>query len=152
MVSIKRHLEARQVVGVNSYVPWSGVNGVRRWVAVLVVTVRIELLYVRGCTNHAAALEMIRDVLFEAELPERVYEIEVGNSAAASALAFPGSPTIRVNGRDVEPGITPQGQYGVCCRTYVVNGKRQGLPEREWIRQALLPASSRAPYKKSVNF
>jgi hypothetical protein len=95
---------------------------------------------------------MIRDVLSEAELPLRIYEIEVGSQPAASALAFPGSPTVRVNGRDIEPGISPQGPYGVCCRTYVVNGKRQGLPEREWIRLALVPASRRSVYKKSVNF
>lgn len=101
---------------------------------------RIELLYVPNCPNHAPALHILRDVLSEQDVADEVREIEVSDPAQAASLSFLGSPTIRIDGRDVEPRMPESGHHGLSCRTYLVDGKRQGVPRREWICEAILSA------------
>ena len=102
---------------------------------------KIELLYVPGCPNYRSALETIKDVLGDTGVSEQITEIAVLDSTQAVALGFPGSPTVRIDGRDVEPGIPTLSSFGLSCRTYVVNGRRQGIPDREWIRRAVASSS-----------
>jgi len=104
--------------------------------------VRIELLYIPDCPNYALAVQTVREALRERGLPEEIVEIEVSDPAQAIALCFPGSPTIRINGQDIEPGMTECGHHGVACRTYLLEGKRQGIPQRERISQAILARPS----------
>src|SRR5262245_53209215 len=100
---------------------------------------KVELLYIPDCPNHLPALERVRDVLCELDLPEEILQIEVFDPDQAAALCFPGSPTIRVDGKDVEPSVSQSCAPSLTCRTYLVDGRRQGVPEREWIRDAVLP-------------
>jgi hypothetical protein len=60
---------------------------------------------------------------------------------AAEQARFPGSPTVRVDGRDVEPGSEPATEYVVGCRLYRLEHRFAGQPEERWIRQALLRAA-----------
>src|SRR5579859_6344655 len=73
----------------------------------------IEVLYVPGCPNHQPAVEKLRNVLRSAAIDAPIQEIEVANDAMARQLKFPGSPTIRVEGSDVESN--PQDSYGLAC-------------------------------------
>jgi len=98
---------------------------------------KIELLYVHDCPNHLRTAETVKDVLRENGLSLNIIEIEINNPAQAATFSFPGSPTVRVDGTDVEPGVSSLAFFGVSCRSYLVNGKRQGVPDREWIRQAV---------------
>ena len=98
---------------------------------------KVELLYVRDCPNHPLTLEAVRDVLRENGLPLDITEIEISSSAQAMTLLFPGSPTVRVDGKDVDPEASSLSHFGVSCRAYLVNGRRQGVPDREWIREAI---------------
>jgi hypothetical protein len=66
-----------------------------------------------------------------------VQEVEVRTQADAEAWNFVGSPTVRVNGLDVEPGARSVTAFGVGCRSYVENGRRSGLPSKEMIGRAL---------------
>lgn len=66
--------------------------------------------------------------------------IEVCSEADAMRLRFLGSPTVRVNGRDVEPGAVARTDYALSCRMY----GRTGVPSREWIKAALRSASEAA--------
>jgi hypothetical protein len=59
---------------------------------------------------------------------------------AAEWARFPGSPTVRVDGRDVEPGS----EYLVGCRLYRLEHRFAGQPEERWIREALLQAVGRS--------
>ena len=104
---------------------------------------KIEVLYIRECPNHAPAIEAIRRVLHDHQLSEEIAEVEVTDAAHAVALAFPGSPTIRINGVDVERDLPKLNSYGLSCRTYVRNGKRRGLPYDDWIRNAIVEALGR---------
>jgi hypothetical protein len=98
---------------------------------------KVELLYIRDCPNHFPTVEAVKDVLRESGLPVNIAQIEINNADQAATLSFPGSPTVRVDGEDVEPGMSRLTHFGVSCRSYIVNGRRQGFPDREWIREAI---------------
>ncbi|MFZ0796463.1 MAG: hypothetical protein WAM98_01650, partial [Terriglobales bacterium] len=76
----------------------------------------IEVFYVPGCPNHQAAIDRLRNAVRSAAIDAAIQEIAVTDDAMARQLKFPGSPTIRIDGRDVES--TPQDSYGLACRLY----------------------------------
>jgi hypothetical protein len=96
---------------------------------------RIEVLYVPGCPNYEPTVERIEKVLASESLSEHVHGVPVHTEAKAMALQFPGSPTVRVNGKDVEVNaiIVP----GLACRIYP-NGT--GIPPEEIVRRAISEA------------
>jgi hypothetical protein len=59
----------------------------------------------------------------------------IADQQAAERARFPGSPTIRVDGRDVEPGAERRTRYAHACRLYPTEG---GQPDEHWVRAALL--------------
>jgi len=92
----------------------------------------IEVLYIAGCCNHPPTLERVRQALRSADLDEPIAEISVGNEETARALQFPGSPTVRINGVDVESGM---GAFiGIGCRLYADGS---GLPSEHAIMRAV---------------
>ncbi len=106
---------------------------------------RIELLWFEGCPNHHAAEALLREVLAE-ERAARHFEasiarIEVPDEASGVAVCFPGSPTIRVNGQDIEPGWEPCEDCTPRCRVYATDAGLRGVPPREWIRDAVRAAA-----------
>lgn len=56
---------------------------------------------------------------------------------AAERLRFLGSPTIRVDGRDVEPGADDRNEFALSCRVYPSPEGTSGLPLRSWVRASL---------------
>lgn len=101
---------------------------------------RIEILYFEGCPNHRAAVERVREILEEESTPAEIIEVAVPDEASAQAHGFLGSPTIRIDGVDVEPGARSSKAFGMACRTYLEAGKRVGVPPRDWIRRAVREA------------
>ena len=104
---------------------------------------KVEVLGFAGCPHLEPAVEAVRAALRETGVDAGVCEIAVEGERAANEHRFLGSPTVRVNGLDVERGAREAREFGIGCRTYVVNGQRQGLPAPEWIRAALREAQSR---------
>ena len=100
---------------------------------------KIEILGLEGCPNVAPAVEHARAALQNLHIRAEISEVnmEAGQSIQA---AFLGSPTIRVNGLDVEVAARMAKEFGFGCRTYVVNGLRQGTPPQEWIEAAICEA------------
>lgn len=96
---------------------------------------KIEILFFRGCPRLAPTMERLTAVLHQEGLPARPVCIEV-TDAAADVLGFIGSPTIRVNGIDIEPGLGTATGTGFACRLYP-----GGLPSEELIRSALREAA-----------
>ena len=96
----------------------------------------------RDCPNTDPARMLLRETLLELGQADEIAEVEVSDPAQADALNFPGSPTIRVNGIDVD-NLTRQNSYGLSCRTYLIGGSVHGLPAREMIRNAIQSAVSR---------
>ena len=97
---------------------------------------RIEVLYVPGCPNFQPAVERIEKVLVSESLRADIEEVPVNNDAEAKALQFHGSPTIRVNGNDVEFMETKS--PSLASRLYP---NRSGVPSEEMPRVALSRAN-----------
>ena len=98
----------------------------------------IELLYFDGCASWQHTLADLRALLTEAGRADEVRLVKVDTTDAAERLRFLGSPTVRVDGRDIESGI-PDAGYGMECRIYWVDGKPVGTPPREWLARAIAP-------------
>jgi Domain of unknown function (DUF2703) len=105
---------------------------------------KLELLHIADCPNTKATCRLLNETLRELGLTEEIREIEVSDSSQAEALSFPGSPTIRVDGIDVEPGLPREKSNGLSCRIYMIDGKRHAAPTREMIRRAIRSAVSPA--------
>ena len=103
---------------------------------------KIEILYFDGCPNHKPAVERVWQLLREEDVSAEVLEVNVCDASIAQRVGFLGSPSVRVNGLDVEPEARAAREYGMMCRTYSVDDRREGLPAREMLRQAIREANS----------
>ena len=97
----------------------------------------IELLYWEGCPSYPEARELLDDVLRQRGLDASIEMREVRTQDEAEALRFPGSPTIRVDGRDVDPaGATARPALN--CRVYhLPDGRVSPIPSRDQLEEAL---------------
>lgn len=98
---------------------------------------RVEFLWWEGCPSWERALERLGGEMEALGLdPELIERREVGTEEAARREGFPGSPTIRVDGRDVQdPGDQP---VGLTCRLYRLrDGRISPLPDAADLREAL---------------
>jgi len=98
---------------------------------------RIELLWSSGCPNHETAERWLPEAMAARAINAPIDRIQVEDEAVGRALMFPGSPTIRINGRDIEPGWAPCDDCTPRCRIYMTGEGMRGLPERRWIELAL---------------
>jgi hypothetical protein len=103
---------------------------------------RVELLWFEDCPNHERAEEMLREVLAEAGVVAEVERVEVPDLETGERVRFPGSPTIRVDGVDVEPGWSDCEECTPRCRLYATSEGLRGLPERGWIVEAVAGSST----------
>lgn len=76
--------------------------------------------------------------------------MRVQNDDEAMRLRFLGSPTVRVDGVDIDPSAENRDDFGLQCRLYVVGGRLEGAPPTDSIasalrREATNAAASRAP-------
>ena len=99
---------------------------------------RIEILYVPGCPNYDPAVERLRAILESQSLQAEIRSVPITSEAQAKSLLFPGSPTVRINGEDVEPAQTTV--PSLSCRLY---GNRSGIPSEESLRIAISNAKRR---------
>lgn len=99
---------------------------------------KIELLYFEGCPNHEPAIERLREALDSLGRQDRIDEVPVRTQSEAEACRFVGSPSIRINGSDIEPWARTAKRFGLSCRTYVDGSDRGGVPSRELLRRAIV--------------
>jgi hypothetical protein len=104
----------------------------------------IEVLYVQDCPHYPATLALVERLRAELGIDAELRPSLILDQVAAEQTRFPGSPTVRVDGRDVEPGSELVTEYLVGCRLYRLEHRLAGQPEERWIRQALLQAVGRS--------
>ena len=102
---------------------------------------RVEILYFDGCPNHEPARALVERVAAELRVEPTIELVEVVDPEAAVDLRFLGSPTIRVDGRDVEPGADERREFVLSCRVYRTERGLAGQPAEAWIREALSGAA-----------
>lgn len=104
----------------------------------------IRFLYFKGCPNAEPTLNILKEVCQEEKgLNEKIEVTEVRSEEEAKKHHFLGSPTIQINGLDIErerrndPPV-----FG--CRVYKSNVGSAGVPPKEMIVEALEEAISKA--------
>lgn|SRR5574341_611358 len=110
---------------------------------------RIEFLYWEDCPSHEQALARLRAVLREEAVEVPVEVIHIDTEEQAATRQFPGSPTIRINGVDIQPpGANP---IGLSCRVYLTDdGRVSPLPTAEMIRRAVRTARGNEPARANT--
>src|SRR4051794_11758674 len=81
---------------------------------------RAQILVVEGCPHLRATLERVRVAFAVMGTPARVEVVYVKSVSEAARLRFLGSPSVRVDDVDVEPGATERANFGIQCRIYSV--------------------------------
>ena len=104
---------------------------------------KIEFLYFEGCPHHEPTLQLLEKVMAEEKIDSPVKKIDVVSDSMAQEVRFVGSPSIRINGQDIDSeGIAEQG-FGRKCRIYSVEGVPKGIPPERSIHSALVQAKSK---------
>ncbi len=97
-------------------------------------------MYFADCPNHADYLPQLRQLLARLSCRTVLVEREIADEATAVRERFLGSPTVRVNGVDVDPGAKHRTSYGLQCRLYRTSDGLTGAPPDEWVCTALEPS------------
>jgi hypothetical protein len=100
--------------------------------------VKIEVLYVLDCPHYPAAMAELKNVLAVERISAPISEVLVADPRMAEALQFRGSPTIRINGRDIA-GESELQHFALSCRLYP-GEKQPGVPPAETIHRAVREA------------
>jgi hypothetical protein len=105
----------------------------------------VEYLWWAECPSHEAGFTLLEQALAAEDLVARIDSIEILDDDAAQRYAFPGSPTIRLNGRDIDPVPEPTGAastYALTCRAYRrEDGRIAPLPTLAQLRAAIRRAN-----------
>lgn len=97
---------------------------------------RVTLRYFDGCPNWRVAQERVRQVLDEVGAPEVPIELErIETPERAQEVAFRGSPTVLIDGRD--PFLDDDAPIGLMCRVYTTPEGLAGAPTLSQLRAAL---------------
>jgi hypothetical protein len=106
--------------------------------------VRVSFLYYEDCPSHDVALERLREVMDEEGIPGVVEVVKVETEEQARELHFVGSPTIRVDGQDIDP--PDDSHYALTCRAYrLADDRISPLPSKDMIRQAFRSSAKYQP-------
>lgn len=101
---------------------------------------QIEVLYFEGCPTHRETVELVRETVDRLELDAEtadIAEINVETEEQARQMEFIGSPTVRVDGEDIEPGAHEDTTAGRRCRVYATADGLSGTPPAAMLEAAL---------------
>ncbi len=101
---------------------------------------RVEVLYFDGCPGHEALMPRLRQLLDARGTDAEIDLRRIETLEAAEADCFLGSPTLRIDGEDVDPGAAAREDYGMKCRLYRSEAGASPTPPDEWIEAALARA------------
>jgi hypothetical protein len=98
---------------------------------------KVELLWWEGCPSTPEALDDLKRVLRDEGVEAEVELVEVTSDEQARAERFPGSPTIRIDGKEAIP-TAPGEPVSLTCRVYRLrDGHVSPTPDPEDLREAI---------------
>jgi hypothetical protein len=98
--------------------------------------VKVEVLYFDGCPTYKTATKALQTLLAKEGVEAEVELVAVNNDDEAQWLRFPGSPTVRVDGRDLFPAPERE-DWRLGCRIYATPQGLKGSPTAEMLKEAL---------------
>jgi hypothetical protein len=99
---------------------------------------KVEVLFFDGCPNYESLLPHLRAMLNAGGAEDTAIDlVGVDDADAAEAERFLGSPTVRIDGEDVEPGAGGRTDFGLKCRLFATPDGLRGMPADEWVLRAL---------------
>ena len=106
---------------------------------------KVELLFFDSCPNYEALVPQLRALLSASGAAGTHIElVRVEDADTAQAKRFLGSPTVRIDGQDVEPGADDRRDFGLKCRLFATPDGLRGTPTDEWVLGALERLCKRA--------
>ena len=107
---------------------------------------KIQFLYSKDCPSHEEALQRVRKAIQEEGVHCDVTVINVETIEQAEKFHFVGSPTILIDGHDIDPADNRPVHYALTCRAYTLeDGRISPLPSIAMIRKALRAAAGKQP-------
>ena len=98
---------------------------------------QVELLYFDGCPNHDSAFQVLTVALDSLGVKTCVSRVRVADDRDAVVKRFLGSPSIRIDGRDLEIEAEPGEGYSMRCRRYRDGDRIVGYPPEKLVLSAL---------------
>lgn len=98
---------------------------------------KIGILFIEGCPGVLTTAEYIKEVIVEEDIDAEISLILIETAEDARQLHFTGSPTVRINGADIETNIADIKDYGLRSRLYNIDGKESGYPSKDMIKDAI---------------
>lgn len=106
----------------------------------LVVEV-VEVRYVEHCPNFPAALTLVERIAADLGVYAEVRATRISDQTSVERARFVVRPTVRVDGRDVDPEGELSAEYSLECRLYWHEHRLAGYPQDRSVRDALLRAA-----------
>ncbi len=94
--------------------------------------IKIEIQHFRGCPNSPEMIHRVKEAIKGSEEKIEYNEVLVESNEIAEKLKFRGSPTVLINGEDIEGREEPE-SASLNCRVY-----ENGLPSIDEIREKIL--------------
>jgi hypothetical protein len=98
---------------------------------------KIELLYFDGCPSYVELLPRLRQLLDSEGIEVKVGLRRIETPEDAERERFLGSPTVRIDGEDVDPSAKDRDEFGLECRLYRTDVGLVRTPPESWIRAKL---------------
>ena len=95
----------------------------------------IEIYYFEGCPTYIETAENLKFVLNDLWINSSFKMVEVKSAEEAISKKFMGSPTVRVDGTDIEER---EGDYVFGCRIYNIDGQTTGTPTKAFLKSKII--------------
>jgi hypothetical protein len=98
---------------------------------------KIQFLWFAGCPSHDIALDRLASALDQEGVTPEIEIVEIKTEQQAEKYRFIGSPTIRIDGADIDPP-GQEALYRLTCRTYITkDGRFSPVPSDQLIRDGI---------------
>jgi Thioredoxin domain len=72
----------------------------------------VRVLYTEGCANTPQTVQRIRDVAQRMGIQIEVRQVQVTSQDQADECRFLGSPTVQIDGQDIDPAARTANAFG----------------------------------------
>ena len=103
---------------------------------------KIEVLYFEGCPHHRGTVGLVEETIERLGMDADVTEVRVESDEHAEQIDFLGSPTVRIDGVDIEPNAASDATVGLSCRVYSTPEGPSGIPPEDMLESAMRRAAA----------